>query len=113
MQDKISDQNLQENSSINVVMKIPHELVIEMVQANNLRHYEKFSIATSFFFSAFASLLAAAIVDKFEEKILLVVSAIFFVAFIIFLIFSLIERKEVYKTKKTLDLGRMEWRSQG
>jgi MFS family permease len=72
-----------------------------------------FSIAASFFFSAFASLLAAAIVDKFEDKVLLVVSAIFFVAFIIFLVFSLIERKEVYKTKKTLDLGRVEWHSQG
>jgi hypothetical protein len=43
MQNKISAQNLQENS-VNVVMKIPHELVIEMVQANNLRHYEKFSV---------------------------------------------------------------------
>ena len=111
MQDKITAQNVQENS-VSVVMKIPHELVIEMVQANNLRHYEKFSIATSFFFSAFASLLAAAIVDKFEDKILLVVSAIFFTAFIIFLIFSLIERKKIYKTKKTLDLGKMEWTSQ-
>jgi len=112
MQDEITVQNLQENS-VNVVMKIPHELVIEMVQANNLRHYEKFSIAASFFFSAFASLLAAAIVDEFKDKVLLIVSMIFFAAFIIFLIFSLIERREVYKTKKTLDLGRMEWRSQG
>ena len=112
MQDKITVQNFQE-SSVNVVMKIPYELVIEMVQANNLRHYEKFSITTSFFFSAFASLLAAAIVDKFEDKTLLVVSLIFFAAFIVFLIFSLIERQEVYKTKKTLDLGEMEWRSQG
>ncbi len=83
-----------EENDTKVILLLPNEIVIKMVQANELKHYEIFTWLTGLFFAAAIGFWTAYMANP--QNALLWSACVFSIFTIVFLVVAVYYRSQVY-----------------